>query len=106
MRQSNVGRGQRSSGESQGTGQTMTQTNTVVENPNFPEPYVDPDQAAAFLNTNRLKVIRMARSGSLPAHPFGGVKRRQWRFKLSELDRHMQEGLNGAHPPVRHTKGE
>jgi excisionase family DNA binding protein len=74
--------------------------------PHLPEPYVDPDQAAAFLNTNRLKVIRMARSGSLPAHPFGGGKRRQWRFKLSELDRHMQDRLNDPHPPVRHTKGE
>jgi excisionase family DNA binding protein len=71
-----------------------------------PESYVDPDQAAAFLNTNRLKVIRMARSGSLPAHPLGGGKRRQWRFKLSELDKHMQGGLNGAHPPVRRSKGE
>ena len=48
-----------------------------------------------------LKVIRMARSGSLPAHP-----RRQWRFKLPELDNHMQSGLNAAHPPVRHAKGE
>ena len=72
----------------------------------IPESYVGPDQAAAFLNTNRLKVIRMARSGSLPAHPLGNGKRRQWRFKLSELDRHMQEGLNGAHPPVRQSKGE
>jgi len=78
----------------------------VNMSPHFPEPYVGPDQAAAFLNTNRLKVIRMARSGSLPAHPLGGGNRRQWRFKLSELDRHMQEGLNGAHPPVRHAKGE
>lgn len=66
-----------------------------------PESYVDPDQAAAFLKTNRLQVIRMARSGFLPAHPLGDGKRRQWRFKLSELDKHMQRGLNGAHPPVR-----
>jgi excisionase family DNA binding protein len=72
----------------------------------IPESYVDPEQAAAFLNTNRLKVIRMARSGSLPAHTLGHGKRRQWRFKLSELDRHMQERLNSAHPPVRQCKGE
>ena len=70
------------------------------------EPYVSPEEAAGFLKTNRLKIIRMARSGALPAHPLGTGKRRQWRFKLSELDRHMQEGLNGSHPPVRHTKGE
>lgn len=66
-----------------------------------PEPYVNPDEAAAFLKTNRLKVIRMARAGVLPAHPLGDGKRRQWRFKLSELDKHMQRALNAAHPPVR-----
>ena len=54
---------------------------------------VQPDQAAAFLNTNRLKVVRMARSGILPAHPLGSGKRRQWRFKLSELDKYMQTGV-------------
>jgi len=72
----------------------------------LPEPYVDPDRAAEFLDTNRLNLIRMARSGFLPAHPFGGRKRRQWRFKLSELDKHMQEGLNSGHPPVRQKKGD
>lgn len=65
------------------------------------EPYVSPEEAAAFLKTNRLKVIRMARAGSLPAHPLGAGSRRQWRFKLSELDRHMQGGIKTGHPPVR-----
>jgi len=84
----------------------MTPKTPMTENANFSEPYVDPDQAAAFLNTNRLRVIRMARSGCLPAHPLGSGTRRQWRFKLSELDNHMQGGLNDAHPPVRQMKGE
>jgi excisionase family DNA binding protein len=70
------------------------------------EQYVSPEVAAAFLHTSRLKVIRMARSGQLPAYPLGGNKRRQWRFKLSELDKHMQAELNNPHPPVRQTKGE
>jgi excisionase family DNA binding protein len=78
----------------------------TVQEPSQPECYVDPDQAAAFLNTNRLRVIRMARSGFLPAHALGTGKRRQWRFRLSELDKHMQEQLNDAHPPVRHPKGD
>ncbi len=65
------------------------------------EPYVSPEEAAEFLKTNRLKVIRMARSGFLPAHPLGIGKRRQWRFKLSELDKHMQHGIEIASPPVR-----
>ncbi len=84
----------------------MTLPTQGSHEPDWPEPYVDPDQAAVFLKTNRLKVIRMARSGSLPAHPLAGGRRRQWRFKLSELDRYMQDRLNGLHPPVRHTKGE
>jgi len=66
-----------------------------------PEPYVDAEEAAAFLDTTRLTVIRMARSGRLPSHPLRSGKRRQWRFKLSELDKHMQQELNAAHPSVR-----
>jgi excisionase family DNA binding protein len=70
-------------------------------NPDTLEPYVSPEEAAGFLKTNRLKIIRMARSGTLPAHPLGSGKRRQWRFKLSELDKHMQHGIDIARPPVR-----
>jgi excisionase family DNA binding protein len=65
------------------------------------ESYVDPEKAADFLGTNRLKVIRMARAGLLPAHSLGSSKRRQWRFKLSELDKYMQSGITTDHPPVR-----
>ena len=70
-------------------------------NRNTVEPYVSPEEAAAFLKTNRLKIVRMARSGVLPAHPLGVGRRRQWRFKLSELDNHMQRGIHTADPPVR-----
>jgi excisionase family DNA binding protein len=66
-----------------------------------PEPYVSPEDAAAFLKINRLKIIRMARSGAVPAHPIGTTKRRQWRFRLSELDRYMQGDVETKHPPVR-----
>lgn len=65
------------------------------------EHYVCAEEAAEFLKTTRLKVIRMARAGLLPGHPLGLGKRRQWRFRLSELDRHMQGGVNTNHPPVR-----
>lgn len=65
------------------------------------EPYVSPDEAAAFVRTNRLKIIRMARSGVIPAHPLTTGKRKQWRFKLSELDKYMQGGIKTDHPPVR-----
>jgi excisionase family DNA binding protein len=65
------------------------------------EPYVSPDEAAQFLKTNRLKIIRLARAGFLPSHPLGSGKRRQWRFKLSELDKYMQHGVDTADPLVR-----
>lgn len=84
----------------------MTVCTLVGREPERPESYVDADEAAGFLKTNRLKVIRMARAGFLPAHPLGHGRRRQWRFKLTELDKHMQSRLNDAHPPVRHIKGE
>jgi excisionase family DNA binding protein len=74
---------------------------SILMNHQIPEPYVTPEEAADFLRTNRLKVIRMARSGLLPAHPLGSTKRRQWRFKLSELDKHVQGGIETNHPPVR-----
>ena len=70
-------------------------------NRNAFEPYVSPEEAAEFLDTNPLKVLRMARSGALPAHSLGSGKRRQWRFKLSELDKYMQHGIDIARPPVR-----
>jgi len=65
------------------------------------EQYVSPEEAAAFLKVNRLKIIRMARSGLLPAHPLATGKRKQWRFKLSELDKHMQGDIETKHPLVR-----
>jgi excisionase family DNA binding protein len=65
------------------------------------EQYVSPEEAAAFLKVNRLKIIRMARSGSVPAHPLTSGKRRQWRFKLSELDKYMQGDIKTDHPPER-----
>lgn len=49
------------------------------------EPFVDASRAAQFLSITRRRVLDMARAGLLPAHPFGGGRRRIWRFRLSEL---------------------
>lgn len=65
------------------------------------EQYVSPEEAAKFLALSRQRIIRMARLGLLPAHPLGTGKRRQWRFRLSELDQQMRGGVNTDHPPVR-----
>ena len=50
------------------------------------EPYVDPATAAEFLAVTRARLLAMARSGQIPAHPLGlPGKRKQWRFRLSEI---------------------
>jgi excisionase family DNA binding protein len=49
------------------------------------EPFVDPNSAAEFLRVARRRVLEMARAGEIPAHPIGRGKRKQWRFRLSEL---------------------
>jgi hypothetical protein len=49
------------------------------------EPFVDADQAAAFLSIPRRRLLELARLGELPGHPIGRGKRRIWRFRLSEL---------------------
>jgi excisionase family DNA binding protein len=49
------------------------------------EPFVAPDMAAKFLCITRRRVLEMARAGEIPAHPVGRGKRKQWRFRLSEL---------------------
>jgi hypothetical protein len=50
-----------------------------------PEPYVDADRAANFLQLKRRQLLRLARVGELPAHPIGRGRRKSWRFRLSEL---------------------
>jgi hypothetical protein len=49
------------------------------------EPFVDASRAAQFLCVTRRRVLEMARSGSIPAHPIETGKRRTWRFRLSEI---------------------
>ena len=49
------------------------------------EPFVDPDRAAALIGVQRRRLLQMARTGEIPAHPIGTGPRRTWRFRLSEL---------------------
>lgn len=56
-------------------------------NPFQREPSVDAEAAAEFLGASTKHVLRMARDGKIPAHAIGdGMKRRHWRFLLSQLD--------------------
>lgn len=49
------------------------------------EPFVDAHRAAEFLSLRPRRILELARSAQIPAHPIGTGKRKQWRFKLSEL---------------------
>ncbi len=66
-----------------------------------PEHYVDSDEAADFLKLNPRTVQRLAREGTIPAHPLGERSRKIWRFLLSELDEWMRAKVNSSRRPCR-----
>jgi hypothetical protein len=70
------------------------------------EPFVDAERAAAFLSLRRRRVLELARQGQIPAHPLGQGKRREWRFRLSELAATVGSRLNCAHAAVRAERKE
>lgn len=49
------------------------------------EHFVDEYVIAEFLGIKPRRVLEMARSGKIPTHPLGDV-RKTWRFKISEVD--------------------
>jgi len=58
------------------------------------EHFVDATIAAAFLSITRRQLLMMARSGAIPAYPASlGSRRRQWRFRLSELAAAISKGV-------------
>lgn len=69
----------------------MAQTQAVAAQPEIPtfEPFVDEHVVAQFLGLTSRRVLEMARSGELPAHPIGKT-RKTWRFRLSEIDIHFR----------------
>jgi hypothetical protein len=48
------------------------------------EPYVDERAVARFLQLTPRRVVQLARTAELPAHPIGG-QRKTWRFRISEI---------------------
>jgi adenylosuccinate lyase len=58
------------------------------------EAFVDAECAAKFLAIERRQLLVMARSGAIPAYPASlGSRRKQWRFRLSELSAAIIKGL-------------
>lgn len=51
-----------------------------------PERFVDATTAAAFLSITRKYLLKLSRLGLIPAHPFGVGSRKQWRYRISDLE--------------------
>jgi excisionase family DNA binding protein len=67
----------------------------------LPEAYRSAEEVALFLLVHPKTILRMAREGKIPAHPFGDGRRRRWRFLISEVDAYMRERLNSSDRPCR-----
>lgn len=71
------------------------------------EPFVDASRAAAFYGVSRKQLLRLSRLRRIPAHPLDSVgngTRTTWRYRLSELDAHLQNQRRGSEPPPRGDK--
>ncbi len=65
------------------------------------EPFVDADIAATFLGITRRTLLQKVRAGKIPGHPLDSTaKKREWRFKLSELDRIIGASVNSSQQPT------
>lgn len=65
-----------------------------------PEPFVDPDTAAAFVGIARRTLLQKVRAGKIPGHALDrAAKKKEWRFKLSELDRCLCSAVNSVQQP-------
>lgn len=59
------------------------------------ERFVDANTAAAFLGVTRRTLLQKVRIGKIPGHPLDPqAKKKEWRFKLSELDRLLCSEVN------------
>lgn len=64
------------------------------------EPFVNADIAATFLGITRRALLQKVRSGKIPGHALDrSAKKKEWRFKLSELDRHLCTAINSVLQP-------
>jgi hypothetical protein len=71
---------------------------------NGSERFVDADTAAAFVGVTRRTLLQKARAGKLPGHPLDpAAKKKDWRFKLSELDRFLRSTVNSPLQPPEPT---
>lgn len=65
------------------------------------EAYRSAEDLAPFLQVHPKTILRMAREGKIPAHPFGDGERKRWRFLISEVDAWMRSRVPSSHHPCR-----
>jgi excisionase family DNA binding protein len=72
------------------------------------EPFVTPDEAAAFLRCSPITVKRLAREGKIPAHSITNGVRKRWRFLISELAILMKKEVssNRSSTPLSPRRGK
>ncbi len=64
------------------------------------EPFVDADTAATFLGISRRTLLQKVRAGKIPGYPLDpAAQKKDWRFKLSELDRCLCSRVNSRVQP-------
>lgn len=63
------------------------------------EPFLDANEAAAFLKKHPKTVQLWAREGKLPAYPVGDGSRKSWLFLKSELANWVRSGVQPSHHP-------
>ncbi len=69
----------------------LTVQNSISSSPVTTEPFVSAERAASFLDMPRKTLLGLARRGKLPAHGIPGKgQKKNWRFRISELDHWMQ----------------
>lgn len=67
----------------------------------MPERFVDADTAADFLGISRRNLLQKVRAGKIPGHPLdAAAQKKDWRFKLSELDRFLCTPVNSTQQPT------
>jgi excisionase family DNA binding protein len=56
-------------------------------------------EAAEYIGYHPKTVEKMARAGEVPAHPASGVRRKTWKFYVSELDRWLRAKVHSPRRP-------
>jgi hypothetical protein len=68
------------------------------------EPFVDADTAAAFVGITRRTLLQKVRAGKIPGHALDpDSKKKDWRFKLSEVDHSLCCAVNSRLQPPEPT---